>query len=257
VPFEEDDKDSSIWFLDHSYHEQMYRMCRRINAKESVVGWYSTGPKVREADLDIHEMIGNYVERPVLVVIDVQPQELGLPTSAYMMVEEVAADASGKSHRAFAHLSSEVGAFEAEEIGVEHLLRDVKDATVSTLATRVSAKLDALRVLEERLCEIRCYMDHVLAGRLPANHDIMAHLQEIFNLLPNLAVTELVRAFAVKTNDAMLVLYVSSIIRSVTAVHNLLNNLIDLRAKETALDAEHAAQTAAAAPAALPPPATE
>jgi 26S proteasome regulatory subunit N8 len=140
---------------------------------------------------------------------------------------------------------------------VEHLLRDVKDATVSTLATRVSAKLDALRVLEERLCEIRCYMDHVLAGRLPANHDIMAHLQEIFNLLPNLAVTELVRAFAVKTNDAMLVLYVSSIIRSVTAVHNLLNNLIDLRAKETALDAEHAAQTAAAAPAALPPPATE
>jgi 26S proteasome regulatory subunit N8 len=113
VPFEEDDKDSSIWFLDHSYHEQMYRMCRRINgmafvqtcrcaqhllaltphlhsAKEAVVGWYSTGPKVREADLDIHEMIGNYVASPVLVVIDVQPQELGLPTSAYTMVEEVA-----------------------------------------------------------------------------------------------------------------------------------------------------------------------
>ena len=72
VPFEEDDRDSSIWFLDHSYHEQMYRMCRRINgahnacspllvrtaerqsrpglaAKEAVVGWYSTGPKIREA----------------------------------------------------------------------------------------------------------------------------------------------------------------------------------------------------------------
>jgi hypothetical protein len=31
VPFEEDDRDTSIWFLDHSYHEQMYRMCRRIN----------------------------------------------------------------------------------------------------------------------------------------------------------------------------------------------------------------------------------
>ena len=59
-------------------------------AKETVVGWYSTGPKVREADLDIHEMIGNYVASPVLVVIDVQPQELGLPTSAYTMVEEVA-----------------------------------------------------------------------------------------------------------------------------------------------------------------------
>jgi 26S proteasome regulatory subunit N8 len=132
---------------------------------------------------------------------------------------------------------------------VEHLLRDVKDATVSTLATRVSAKLDALRCLEERLREIRCYLDHVLAGRLPMNHDIMAHLQDVFNLLPNLNVSELVRAFAVKTNDAMLVMYVSSVIRSVTAVHNLLNNL-QHNAKEAArAEAEANAPVLAASPA--------
>ena len=141
-----------------------------------------------------------------------------------------------------------MGAFEAEEIGVEHLLRDVKDATVSTLATRVSAKLDALRCLEERLREIRCYLDHVLAGRLPMNHDIMAHLQDVFNLLPNLNVSELVRAFAVKTNDAMLVMYVSSVIRSVTAVHNLLNNL-----QHNAKEAAHAEAEANAPIPAAPP----
>ena len=160
-----------------------------------------------------------------------------------------AQDASGKSHKAFAHLPSEVGAFEAEEIGVEHLLRDVKDATVSTLATRVSAKLDALRCLEERLREIRCYLDHVLAGRLPMNHDIMAHLQDVFNLLPNLNVSELVRAFAVKTNDAMLVMYVSSVIRSVTAVHNLLNNLQHNAKEASRLDAEASAPVPSTSPA--------
>lgn len=37
----------------------------------------------------------------------------------------------------FANLPTEVGATEAEEIGVEHLLRDVKDAAVSTLASEV------------------------------------------------------------------------------------------------------------------------
>ena len=31
----------------------------------------------------------------------------------------------------------QVGATEAEEIGVEHLLRNVKDATISTLSTEV------------------------------------------------------------------------------------------------------------------------
>ncbi|KAF7152372.1 hypothetical protein RHSIM_Rhsim01G0155700 [Rhododendron simsii] len=34
IPFEEDDKDPSIWFLDHNYHEAMFSMFRRINAKD-------------------------------------------------------------------------------------------------------------------------------------------------------------------------------------------------------------------------------
>lgn len=31
VPFEEEDKDPSIWFLDHNYHESMFSMFKRIN----------------------------------------------------------------------------------------------------------------------------------------------------------------------------------------------------------------------------------
>ena len=88
---QEDEKDSSIWFLDHSYHEQMYAMFKKINAKEVVVGWYSTGPKLREADLGLHELIASYsaVPNPVLVIIDVQPKELGDPTKAYCSVDQV------------------------------------------------------------------------------------------------------------------------------------------------------------------------
>lgn len=33
VPFEEDDGDSSIWFLDHSYAEIMYKMFKKVNGK--------------------------------------------------------------------------------------------------------------------------------------------------------------------------------------------------------------------------------
>jgi len=38
-------------------------------------------------------------------------------------------------------VSSEVGAYEAEEVGVEHLLRDINDPTVSSLASRVKHKV--------------------------------------------------------------------------------------------------------------------
>ncbi|RVW44557.1 26S proteasome non-ATPase regulatory subunit 7-like A [Vitis vinifera] len=51
-------------------------------------------------------------------------------------------------------------------------------------------------------------------------------LQDVFNLLPNLNVAELIKAFAVKTNDMMLVIYLSSLIRSVIALHNLINNKV-------------------------------
>jgi hypothetical protein len=33
VPFEEDDHDPTIWFLDHSYLEQMYKMFKKVNGE--------------------------------------------------------------------------------------------------------------------------------------------------------------------------------------------------------------------------------
>nr|XP_020194977.1 26S proteasome non-ATPase regulatory subunit 7 homolog A-like [Aegilops tauschii subsp. strangulata] len=65
VPFQEDDKDPRIWFLDHNYHESMFSMFKRINAKEHVVGWYSTGPKLKENDLDVHALFTKFVKRPI------------------------------------------------------------------------------------------------------------------------------------------------------------------------------------------------
>lgn len=31
MPFEEDEKDPSIWFLDHNYLENMFRMFKKVN----------------------------------------------------------------------------------------------------------------------------------------------------------------------------------------------------------------------------------
>jgi 26S proteasome regulatory subunit N8 len=78
------------------------------------------------------------------------------------------------------------------------------------------------------LKEIKKYMDHVVDGTLPVNHEILGHLQDAFNLLPNLNMEDYVKAFAVKTNDMMLVVYLSSLIRSVIALHNLINNKVGL-----------------------------
>lgn len=49
-------------------------------------------------------------------------------------------------------------------------------------------------------------------------------IQDTFNLLPNLNVAELSKSFVVESNDMMLVIYLASLIRSVIALHNLIDN---------------------------------
>ena len=192
------------------------------------MGFYSTGPQVREADIDIDSLFRKYCANPVVVIIDVRAGIEGMPTKAYGSTEEIEAD--GKAvRRKFLHIDSSVGAFEAEEVGVEHLLRDINDPTVSHLAKRIRNKLSALSGLQAHLEEMCTYLQHVLDGKLPANNAILYNIQTVFNLLPNMNIEAFVRAMFSKTNDFYMVIYLSALIRSVIALHNLVNNKIQYK----------------------------
>jgi len=231
VPFDEEDKDKDVWFLDHEYLENMYAMFKKVNAKERIVGWYHTGPKLNQNDISINELIRKYCHNSVLVIIDAKPRDLGLPTEAYIAVEEVHDDGSPTS-KTFEHVLSEIGAEEAEEVGVEHLLRDIKDTTLGTLSQRVTNQLMGLKGLQSQIDSIRKYLELVVNNKLPINHPIIYLLQDIFNLLPNTSNELFVKSTFVKTNDQMLVVYLASLVRSVIALHNLINNKITNRDAE-------------------------
>lgn len=94
----------------------------------------------------------------------------------------------------------------------------------------------------------------MLDGDLPVNHAILGNLQDVFNLLPNLSTpkvtskdisalnqqtnasiglsggssenAELSRAMSIKTNDQLMAIYLSSLIRAITAFHDLIDNKI-------------------------------
>ena len=71
----------------YSYSSPFFSLSR-----EHVVGWYHTGPKLKQNDLEINEIIRRYIPNPVLIVIDVRPKDVGLPTDAYIAVEEIGDD---------------------------------------------------------------------------------------------------------------------------------------------------------------------
>lgn len=154
---------------------------------------------------------------------------------------------------------------EAEEIGVEHLLRDIRDVAVGTLSTRITSQLQSLQGLHLRLRDIAKYLGKVMSGELSVNHAILGNLQDVFNLLPGLGAgtgaapaqvngaghltngnslgpspqhgagdvgNELARAMSVKTNDQLMTIYLSSLIRAITAFHDLIENKIQNRQRQ-------------------------
>jgi len=206
-------------------------------AREKVIGWYHSGPKLRGSDLSINRLLRNYIPNPILVIVhinSVDPTQ-GIPTDAYFAIEEIKDDGTTTAET-FVHIPSTIEAEEAEEIGVEHLLRDLKEST-GDLATRITSQLESLRGLQSRLKEVAVYLGKVLNEQLPVNHAILEVLQDVFNLLPNLSPTpvggtsggvgDLERSFRVKTNDQLMCIYLSSMIRAVLALHDLIDSGID------------------------------
>ena len=136
-----------------------------------------------------------------------------------------------------------IEAEEAEEIGVEHLLRDVRDQAAGGLSIRLTNQLKSLKGLQSKLKDVVEYLDKVINKELPINHTILGKLQDVFNLLPNLGTPDddeidvenhdrinisnnLQKALTVKTNDELMVIYISNLVRSIIAFDDLIENKI-------------------------------
>jgi 26S proteasome regulatory subunit N8 len=122
-------------------------VCRRYSdrtiacfdaARERIVGFYSSGPKIKPADMAVEALFRSYAPAPVMVIIDVRPECEEIPTTAYIAVDRAVevgvhvpacvfvlrpkrllplASSQGKEvSRVFEHVPCEVGAYEAEEV---------------------------------------------------------------------------------------------------------------------------------------------
>ena len=208
-------------------------MFQKINSKEKIVGWYSSGPKIRPHDIEINEVFRKYCEKPIFVIIDVQEKKesLGIPAESYIMREEV--DQEGQLIKTFFKLNTSIEASLPEEIGVEFLLKDINDPNrVGSVSKIINDKEQSLKALIKKLTEIKTYLTNVISGKIPVNAQIIYNIQEIFNLLPNFDTESLIKAMSIQTNNNYLVLYLTWLAKTVVALHKLINNKIAIKEEE-------------------------
>lgn len=220
VPFTEDPKDNAVWFFDTNYAEEMFRMYKKVLPKVRIVGWYSTGTEIQPNDLLIHLLLcERFCPNPVYCVINTDPTNKGLPVMAYMATE-------GREGRdvEFRNIVTSLGSYEAEEIGIEHLLRDLTDSTITTLSTKVQDRHLALLKLEALLGSVGDYLTDVADGSMPVQHDILATIQEVVDLLPLLNQMKTATGAIVAANDQALGTFIGSVSRCVMALYDVILN---------------------------------
>ena len=204
------------------------------------------------------------------MIIDVEPKLHGIPTDAYLAVEQIQ-EQGKESAWTFTHLASQIEAEEAEEIGVEHLLRDIREHSLFSLSSpskpvvksisdkhktekdskaffsevfesgvplsqRLSQYVASLKSFSLQLSQISSYLMKVSSGALPLNQPILAMLQNIIHTLPHLdSNSNWQVSSTIKTNDESAVTYLATMIRSIIALHDLVDNKLQNIEKEKLL----------------------
>lgn len=205
VPFEEDENG---WFLDTSYLQNMYELFHKVNSKEFILGWYHTGPKMYSNDNEITKSILKYAENPLLVITNIHSTDYDLPVQVFRL------DKKGE----FAHVNSKIEAEEAEEVGVEHLIRDIREEDTGSIQERIKTIKESIKVYEKTLGTIVDYIQSTIDGTLMYNHDIVNLLQDILYSIPYLNES-------LEENQANL--YVSELIKTVVSLNDLKKNKLE------------------------------
>nr|CCC94461.1 putative 26S proteasome regulatory subunit [Trypanosoma congolense IL3000] len=223
VPFDEYPNNPDVWFLDTNYAEEMFSMFRRVLPRVRIVGWYSAGPScaVQSNDMLLHLLVADrFALNPVYCIVNTDPNNKGIPVLAYTTVQ----GREGTRSMEFRNIPTHLGAEEAEEIGIEHLLRDLTDSTITTLSTQIQERELSLNHLGRVLQSIEDYLRDVAEGIMPISEDVLSVLQEVVSLQPHIYHLKTSVDMIRYANDQAIAMYIAAIGRCVCTLYDVITN---------------------------------
>jgi len=154
----------------------MYELFHKVNSKEVIVGWYHTGPKMYKNDIEITRSFLKVIDNPYLVIINIHADDFDLPIQVFKLNKQ----------KDFIHINSKIEAEEAEEVGVENLIRDARVESAGSLRENINIIKNSMYVYFNCLSVIENYLEAIINDEKEYNYEILNLLQEILNSVPSL-----------------------------------------------------------------------
>ncbi|CAM0947355.1 unnamed protein product [Alopecurus aequalis] len=203
--------------LDIEYHHNMYASHQKVNPKEVIVGWFSTGFGVTGGSTLIHDFYAREVQSPIHLTVDT-----GFTMGEASIKAYVSSNLSlGDRHLAaqFQEIPLDLKMLDAEKVGFELL----KSTMVDKLPNDLEGMESSMQKLYALIDEIYKYSDDVVEGRVAPDNKIGRFIADTVSSMPKLSPSSFDRLFNDRIQDNLALVYLSSITRTQIAVAEKLN----------------------------------
>ncbi|EOY17890.1 Eukaryotic translation initiation factor 3 subunit F isoform 1 [Theobroma cacao] len=203
--------------LDIEYHHNMLVSHQKVNPKEVIVGWYSTGLGVTGGSALIHDFYSREVPNPVHLTVDTGFRNGEGTIKAYVSVNLSLGDLQLAAQ--FQEIPLDLRMVEAERLGF--------DILKTTAVDKLPNDLEGMEVTMERLLalidDVYKYVDDVVEGRVAADNSIGRFIADTVASLPKLSPPAFDKLVNDSLQDELLLLYLSSITRTQLGLAEKLN----------------------------------
>lgn len=221
IPLQESADQVSI---DIPHHSTLLELHQKVNPKEVVVGWYSTGLELSGSDALIQDFYSQECANPIHLVLDTDltDQRLGIKAfvSRLLTLSHNHPDDSPLATE-FQEVPCEVRTAEVEKIGVDLLSNPKTD--------KLPANADSLgrsvQRLESSISAAHEYVSAVVEGRSAGDRHIGRFLADTVDAVPQLEREELEKLYHDNMQDVVLVMYLANLVQTQIALADKLGTM--------------------------------
>lgn len=203
--------------LDIDYHHNMLSSHQKVNPKEVIVGWFSTGFGVTGGSALIHEFFSRETTNPIHLTVDTGFTNGEASIKGFVSVHLSIGDQQLAAQ--FQEIPLDLRMVEAERIGFDIL----KTTAVEKLPNDLEGMEASMQRLLALIDDIYKYVDDVVEGRVPQDNKIGRFIFDTVASLPKLSPQDFDKLVNDGLQDQLLLLYLASLTRTQLSFAEKLN----------------------------------
>ncbi|KAM0941431.1 putative eukaryotic translation initiation factor 3 subunit F, MPN domain-containing protein [Dioscorea sansibarensis] len=203
--------------IDVDYHHNMYASHQKVNPKEVIVGWFSTGLGVSGRSALIHEFYSREVTNPVHLTVDTGFTDGEASIKAYVSINLSLGDRQLAAQ--FQEIPLDFRMVEAEQVGF--------DILKTTMVDKLPNDLEGMEASMERLLalidDVYKYVDGVVEGNVTPDNNVGRLISDALASIPKMSPAAFDKVFNDKIQDNLALAYLSSLTRTQLSIAEKLN----------------------------------